>query len=229
MGLKASYRVRWDLMRLICMVVFILPTPVFADLDKAFEAVHQNDYEKAYTLFLEAANQGNAEAQNNLGVLIREGKGTSKNDAEAVSWFQKAADQGFADAQYQLGNMYENGLGVEQSYAVAAQWYKKSAEQGHASAQTNLAVLYANGQGVNQDIVLAYVWSNLAASQGIMEALQNREIVAKEMSAEMLQKVREISREYFQKYVSPFQSEESKHMGNRPPLLPLPPEHADQK
>lgn len=200
-----------------------LSTAASADLDKAFEAVHKNDYSLAYKLFLVAANAGDAEAQDNLAILIREGKGTAKNLTEAVGWFRKAAEQGLADAQYQLGNMYEFGMGVQQSYAEAAQWYKKSAEQGHASAQTNLAVLYANGQGVKQDIVLAYVWSNLAASQGVMEALQNREMVAKEMSPQMQQKVREISREYFHKYVSPFQSEKSKHVLGRP-LLPPPPE-----
>lgn len=226
MGLRVKPAGRRAILGLLVAVMFSAPMVVFADLDKAFEAVHQNDYEKAYKLFLEAANGGDAEAQDNLAILIREGKGTPKNIGQAIDWFRKAAEQGLADAQYQLGNMYEFGLGVPQSFDEAAQWYIKSAEQGHASAQTNLAVLYANGQGVKQDIILAYVWSNLAASQGIKEALQNREIVAKEMSAEMLQKVRAISREYFQKYVSPFQSQESKRVAGRP-LMPMPPEHGD--
>jgi len=219
---------RRALIRLLLIGICSFSIPAFADLDRAFEAVHQNDYKKAYKLFLEAAKAGDAEAQDNVAILIREGKGTAKNLTEALSWFRKAAENGLADAQYQLGNMYEFGLGVAQSYEEAAKWYGKSAEQGHASAQTNLGVLYANGQGVKQDIVLAYVWSNLAASQGIMEALQNREIVAKEMSAEMLQKVRGVSREYFQKYVAPFQSAEAKQVAGRP-LLPLPPEHADKE
>jgi hypothetical protein len=212
---------------LILLVVLSLPAPVLADLDNAFEALHKKDYKKAYSLFLQAANAGNAEAQDNLAILIREGKGTSKNLTDAVSWLRKSAEQGYADAQYQLGNMYEFGKGLEQSYQEAARWYLKSAKQGHASAQTNLAVLYANGQGVKQDIILAYVWSNLAASQGIVEALQNRETIAKEMSDQMLQKVRAVSREYFQKYVSPFQSEKSKRVLGRP-LLPMPPPEEDK-
>jgi hypothetical protein len=48
------------------------------------------------------------------------------------------------------------------------------------------------------------------------------------MSAEMLQKVRAVSREYFQKYVSPFQSAESKRVPGRP-LMPPPPEHGKPK
>ena len=202
------------------ILVFCMPLPLLADLDKAFDAVHQKDYSTAYELFLEAAETGNAEAQYNLGVLIQTGQGTEKDPARALSWFEKSAAQGWADAQYQLGNMYEFGQAVPQSYQNAAALYMKAAEQGHASAQTNLGVLYANGQGVNQDIVLAYVWSNLAASQGIVEALQNREIVAEEMSPEMLQRVRDISREYFQKYVAPFQSEQSRRLVGQPPEPP---------
>jgi len=202
------------------VLLLCFPWPVLAELDKAFDAVHQKDYATAYQLFLEAAEAGNAEAQYNLGILIRSGQGTEKDPARAVSWFEKSATQGWADAQYQLGNMYEFGLSVPQSYQNAAALYQKAAEQGHASAQTNLAVLYANGQGVNQDIVLAYVWSNLAASQGIVEALQNREVVAQEMSPQMLQRVRAISREYFQKYVAPFQTEQSRRLVGQPPEPP---------
>ena len=207
---------------LVALLAFVAPLPMLADsaaeLDKAFNAVHQKDYVTAYQAFLQAAEAGNAEAQCNLGILIRSGQGTEKDPARAVSWFEKSAAQGWADAQYQLGNMYEFGESVPQSYENAAALYIKAAEQGHASAQTNLAVLYANGQGVNQDIVLAYVWSNLAAAQGIVEALQNREIVAEEMSPEMLQRVRAISREYFQKYVAPFQSQ--RRLVGQPPEAP---------
>lgn len=213
-------------MRIFWVLVFCLSQLFLAessaetstDLDKAFAAVHQKDYVTAYHLFLEAAEAGNAEAQCNLGVLIRSGQGTEKDPARALTWFEKSAAQDWADAQYQLGNMYEFGESVPQSYQNAAALYTKAAEHGNASAQTNLAVLYANGQGVNQDIVLAYVWSNLAASQGIVEALQNREIVAKEMSPEMLQRVRAISREYFQKYVAPFQA--PRRLVGQPPEAP---------
>jgi TPR repeat protein len=207
-------------MQIFWALALWLPFTVLADLDKAFDAVHQKDYTTAYALFLEAAEAGNAEAQSNLGILIRSGQGTEKDLAKALSWFEKSAAQGWADAQYQLGNMYEFGQGVQQSYQNAAVLYMKAAEQGHAAAQTNLAVLYANGQGVNQDIVLAYVWSNLAAAQGISEALENREVVAQEMSPAMLQRVRAISREYFQKYVAPFQSEQSRRLVGQPPASP---------
>ncbi|WP_455203772.1 tetratricopeptide repeat protein [Kaarinaea lacus] len=200
---------------------FSLGPLALADMQQGLNAVHAKNYAEALAIFQTHAEAGDLEAQYNLAILLREGLGTEKDYTEAAKWFRKASDQGLADAQYNLGNLYELGLGVKQSYEYAAVWYKKAAEQGYAIAQTNLGVLYANGQGVTQDIVLAYVWSNLAASQGVAAALENREIIATELSEEMKGRVKSVSREYFQRYVAPFQSQ-------RPPVnqgrVP-PPEH----
>ena len=60
-----------------------------------------------------AADQGLADAQENVGSLYAKGLGVSKNYAEAMAWYRKAADQGNADAQNDVGGLYEGGLGVE--------------------------------------------------------------------------------------------------------------------
>ena len=52
-----------------------------------------------------AADQGNASAQRNLGVMYAQGRGVAKGYAEAVMWLQKAANQGNTDAQRILGWM----------------------------------------------------------------------------------------------------------------------------
>jgi TPR repeat protein len=59
-----------------------------------------------------AAEQGFAEAQNNLGLMCVLGRGVSQDDAEAVKWFRKAAEQGYAAAQFNLGEMRRQGRGV---------------------------------------------------------------------------------------------------------------------
>jgi len=87
------------------------------------------------------AEQGDAVAQYNLGVMYADGEGVAQNDAEAVQWFRKAAEQGLAGAQFNLGQMYRLGRGVVQSDAEAVQWYRKAAEQGHGDAQKVLAAL----------------------------------------------------------------------------------------
>ena len=52
------------------------------------------DYTKAFGLFSEAANQGDAFAQNALGVMYTNGLGVEKNYEQALAWYRKAADQG---------------------------------------------------------------------------------------------------------------------------------------
>ena len=47
----------------------------------------------------------------NLAYMLREGKGVSRNDPEAVEWFRKAAAQGNPNAKASLDWMIANGRG----------------------------------------------------------------------------------------------------------------------
>lgn len=98
----------------------------------------KKDYKKAEKWYRKAAEQGDADAQNNLGVMYANGQGTPKDEAEAVKWYRKAAEQGEAYAQNNLGVMYANGLGVVRDEKEAVKWYEKSAKQGHKIAKKNL-------------------------------------------------------------------------------------------
>jgi TPR repeat protein len=62
--------------------------------------------------YRKAAEQGFAEAQNNLGLMCALGRGVTQDDAEAVKWYRKAAEQGYAPAQNTLGEMRRQGRGV---------------------------------------------------------------------------------------------------------------------
>ena len=112
------------------------------------------------------AEQGDTEAQINLGYRYSVGQGVPQDSAEAVRWYRLAADQGDASAQNDLGVRYMNGEGVSQDDGEAARWYRLAADQGHAAAQNNLGVLYGNGRGVPQDSAEAVRWYRLAADQG---------------------------------------------------------------
>ena len=57
-------------------------------------------------VLLKKAKQGDAEAQNDLGLMYRFGQGVLQNDKEAVRWYHLAAEQGHANAQFNLGVMY---------------------------------------------------------------------------------------------------------------------------
>ena len=126
------------------------------------------------------ANHGDVEAQYNLGVSYREGKGVPRDYAQAVSWWRKSAGQGYASAQSALGFMYANGQGVSEDAAQAVVWYRKAADQGVARAQFNLGVMYSQGQGVAQDRVEAYKWMSLAAT--LEESAAARDKLAQQMT-----------------------------------------------
>lgn len=126
---------------------------------------------------LKAAEQGDAKAQVNLGLMYDQGVVVPQDYQQAVIWYTKGAEQGDADAQANLGVMYKEGLGVTQDYLQALSWYTKAAEQGHTKAQVNLAVMYYEGQGIPQNYGLAYVWSSLAAAAGDEKGVINRELL----------------------------------------------------
>lgn len=136
------------------------------------EVLPQRDAKITYW-YLVGAEQGNAAAEYNLGVIESQGQGVPQDYAKAAQWFLKAAQQGNVRAQYNLGAMYDLGEGVPQDYAQAALWFRKAAEQGNANAQSNLGAAYANGQGVPQDYGQAAQWYQKAAAQGFIDAQIN--------------------------------------------------------
>lgn len=115
---------------------------------------------------IHAAIDGNAQAQNQLGDLYREGEVVTQDLAEALRWYQLAADQGDPHGQNNLGSMYLNGLGVEPDFAEAVKWYRLAAEQGEPMAQYNLGVRYREGEGVALDLAEAAKWLKRAAEAG---------------------------------------------------------------
>ena len=66
----------------------------------------------------EAAMQGHADAQCNLGVMYSNGRGVKQSYEKAVEWYEKAAKQGDADAQYYLGLLYS--VPTATAYGTAA-------------------------------------------------------------------------------------------------------------
>ena len=57
------------------------------------------DDARALSLFEKAAQQGNAAAQCNCGLMYYRGEGTAADKEKALCWFEKSAGQGYAEAQ----------------------------------------------------------------------------------------------------------------------------------
>ena len=87
-----------------------------------------------------------AKMQLRLALNFYHGKGTTKNDEQALRWFTESAKNKNAEAQYHAGLMHHSGEGTNKDISKAFKYYKDSAEQGNANAQ------YAVGHYCNNEV-----------------------------------------------------------------------------
>ena len=113
-----------------------------------------------------AAEEGNAQAQYDLGVCYYWGRGAEQDLAKAAEYFRKAAEQDLSEAQYHLGWCYHHGEGVAEDEAEALKLWHKAAEQGYAEAQCRLGDCYYWGFDAKQDKAEGIKWFRKAAAQG---------------------------------------------------------------
>ena len=102
--------------------------------DKGLEAAQKGDFATALREWRPLAEQGDAGAQYNLGVMYRQGQGVPQDYKTAVKWYTLAAEQAIANAQFNLGVMYNNGQGVPQDYIRAHMWWNLAASSGYKDA-----------------------------------------------------------------------------------------------
>ncbi len=133
------------------------------------------------------AEQGNIEAQFNLGLLYDQGRGLPKDKTAALRWYRRAAVQGDMFAHNALGDNYWEGTGVPKDDREAARWGGLAADKGFVPAQHSLGkILAGGGQGVSADRQQAYMWLMLSAAQGDEEAGRQGDLLSKQLKqAEM--------------------------------------------
>ncbi|HKQ36542.1 MAG TPA: tetratricopeptide repeat-containing serine protease family protein [Verrucomicrobiae bacterium] len=130
------------------------------------------------------AEQGDAEAQYNLGLMYDMGIGAPKNYSESGKWYAKAAAAGIAEAQFQLAvRYYEHAKQAKENYVKAFSIFYKAALQGMAEAQYNVALMYQLGRGVPTNRVEAYKWYIISSAQGYTKSLAARENLAGDLAA----------------------------------------------
>jgi TPR repeat protein len=119
------------------------------------------------------AEEGDAEAQSNVGFCYERGVGVLKDETEAIKWYRKAAAQGQVLAQYNIGVCYYFGIAVTKDSVEAVKWFRLAAIQGLAEAQSNLGVCYGKGEGLTKNEAEAANWFRKAAEKGHAEAQVN--------------------------------------------------------
>ena len=76
-----------------------------ADFQKGMAAALSGDYATALKEWTTLAEQGDADAQYNLGRLYSNGNGVLQDYKTAAKWYTLSAEQGTAKAQFLLGDM----------------------------------------------------------------------------------------------------------------------------
>ncbi len=83
------------------------------------------------------ADNGDVEAQYELGWRHALGHSAPEDEAEAIRWLRKAAENGHGLAQNNLGARYLAGEGVPCDRVEAYKWFHLAAENGDRKAGKN--------------------------------------------------------------------------------------------
>jgi len=166
----------------LVLSIVCLVAPAWANFKAGVDAYNRGDYAIALHEWQPLAEQGDADAQFDLGQLYANGQGVPQDYVQARQWYEKAAAQGQTLAQLNLGDFYGNGTGVTQDYQQALFWFRVAASHGNALALTKLGLMYERGNGVTQDFVLAHKWYILGAANGDQLGAELRDALAKRMT-----------------------------------------------
>lgn len=161
---------------------------------------------QAFKLFSFAAQQGDAEAINALGMMYMNGAGCDQDLMQAEKYFVQASRLNERNAKNNLAALYRkqhrnaeaekwylrgiaddpskayeglSKLYVEQgNYKQAYEYSIKASEYRNAEAEYNLGVFYEQGIYVEKNNAQALYWYRRAASQGHQDAAHNMRIVS---------------------------------------------------
>ncbi|MCL2762397.1 MAG: hypothetical protein FWD36_04190 [Treponema sp.] len=143
----------------------------------AIKEYNAKNYAVAAYLWEKTAGMGNAEGQNNLGVLYDSGWGVKQNEYTSFNLTSKAAAQGNIDALNNLGVKYRDGRGVKQNYKKAKEYLNSAASQGNEKAKGNLkklkdimeddkrgaflSVVFGLVAGIGAGLTVGWIYNNL--------------------------------------------------------------------
>ena len=159
---------------LFSTLLLVFPnSPVADSFEDGVQAYEAGDYKKALEIFTPLAEQGDASAQHNLGVIYEM---RLRDYAEANKWYLKSFKQQSASMQY-IGEMYVLGQKGPQGPQGHMKSIIRAAERGSAIAQNFLGLYYEKGLGVPQDYAKAIKWYRKAAEQGEPRSQHNLGVI----------------------------------------------------
>lgn len=98
------------------------------------------DYEKAFKLYMSAAEKGHADAMGQLSNSYFRGTGVKKDYDEAVVWALKGIKNGSKVAHYSMANLYHMGWGVKIDDVKAMDHVKKAGSAAYDKLWNDYAI-----------------------------------------------------------------------------------------
>lgn len=134
--------------------------------NKAQQAYLNREYEDAFRLYKQSADNGNPEAMHNVAVMLLQPLGCLQDVKLAIDYYVKASEAGYNPSTYNLGHMnYMGNLNGKVNKPVAAGFFKIAADKGHPESAHYLGLMYKDGDGVPQDSVKAIEYMRIAATK----------------------------------------------------------------
>ena len=110
----------------------VFPTSKYSSFamteDELFQYYDDGDYKRVVFGLLRLARQGNARAEETIGLMYRFGQGLNKDNKQALRWLSRAAQEQRPLSQHHLGSMYYTGQGVNADMLKAAMWMELAAK-----------------------------------------------------------------------------------------------------
>lgn len=137
----------------------------------------REENDKLLNTIIVLSDNGNKQANCELGLFYRYGVLLEKDTEKAFDLFSKASGGNIAEAQYQLGVMYEDGIYVEKDDFKAIKWYtqcNKSLEgtsEFIANAYNKIGEFYRDGKaGLSVDYDIAFKYFEKATEHDTINA-----------------------------------------------------------
>ncbi len=115
---------------------------------------------------IRSAEDGDADAQYQLGLIYLYGNDQPKDASKAFHWFSKAAEQEIVPAMRELGVLLASGEGCEPDLDRAVKLLSDAADELDPGALYHLGLMYEAGIGVAKDLQKSMRMMAYAASMG---------------------------------------------------------------
>ena len=112
---------------------------------------YAQDYTKALELYHRAAELGDAESYNSIGVTYNNGEGVEINKKKATQYFELAAMRGDVYARHNLGAVEQNAGNVDR----ALKHHMIAVGSGHNNSLKKIQELYSYGRATKEDYTKA--------------------------------------------------------------------------